>query len=408
MTVNKQDVATQYIYDHYSKQDLLRHDTITDKVQRYEANHVWRDLDRQDINTMVCDCAHETGVSVSAREIMTALQSHYVPDVHPLRDYLSSCPPYSPEMPDYIHFLAQQVHIKPAATDDAPTVVNWEKCFTKWFVAMVAGWMYDEVVNHHVLVLIGKQGKFKTTWLEHLMPPELRRYCSKMTNLHNIGKDDMLRVAEYGLINMDEIDSLNNRELNQLKSLVTTTDVNERAAYAYNKERRLRIASFCASGNRRDFLTDQTGNRRWLPFEVESIDDPYLAYIDYRGTYAQAVWMIEQGFEYWFNESDINVLEEHNAQFRDETSEEQLLPVYYGVPADDSEHAKFVSTAEVSDKLVREGSIRTPLALSRLGIVMAGMGFRSVRRGTPKRRGWLVYEFDNEEVRLNRLRMAKG
>ena len=46
----------------------------------------------------------------------------------------------------------------------------WRRCFCKWFIAMVASWLRDEAVNQQVLVLIGKQGIYKTTWLEHLAP----------------------------------------------------------------------------------------------------------------------------------------------------------------------------------------------------------------------------------------------
>ena len=62
-------------------------------------------------------------------------------------------------------------------------------------------------------------------------------------------------------------------ELNQLKAMVTMPYVNERAAYGRNKERHPHIASFCGTGNNVQFLTDPTGNRRWLPFEVSQIRD---------------------------------------------------------------------------------------------------------------------------------------
>ena len=55
--------------------------------------------------------------------------------------------------------------------------------------------MNDKVVNQHVLVLIGKQGIYKTTWLERLLPPELRGYGCKLCNLHDMDKDDRLRTA---------------------------------------------------------------------------------------------------------------------------------------------------------------------------------------------------------------------
>ena len=285
----------------------------------------------------------------------------------------------------------------------------WRACFKKWFVAMVASWMRDEVVNHQVLVLIGKQGIFKTTWLEHLIPPHLRAYACKLANSNDLNKDERLRIAEFGLISLDEIDSMNNRELNQLKSIITATDVNERAAYAYTKERRVRLASFCASGNRRDFLTDITGNRRWLPFEVESIQNPFFTTLPYNLMYAQA-WALAQDpqFCYWFELDEIEVLEQHNQYFRDESNEEQLLDVYFAVPPTDATTAKFLTTAEISERLIYYGNIKKPMTLSRLGVLLSQKGFLSIRKGTPQRRGWIVYERDSEEINAERRMLSKN
>jgi predicted P-loop ATPase len=259
--------------------------------------------------------------------------------------------------------------------------------------------MKDDVVNHQVLVLIGKQGIFKTTWLEHLIPPHLRAYACKLANSNDLNKDERLRIAEFGLISLDEIDSMNNRELNQLKSVITATDVNERAAYAYTKERRVRLASFCASGNRRDFLTDITGNRRWLPFEVESIQNPFNTILPYERMYAQA-WALAQDplFSYWFDLDEIEVLEQHNQHFRDESNEEQLLPILFDIPAEG--RGEFMTTAQISERLVTYGNIKKPMALSRLGMVLGTAGFRAVTRkaGSGRARGWIVYQRDNDEI----------
>ena len=311
--------------------------------------------------------------------------------------------------------LREKQHISRSGGDDYPTTSTtnnnneeqpfskadalWRVCFKKWFVAMVASWMKDEVVNHQVLVLIGKQGIFKTTWLEHLIPPHLRAYACKLANSNDLNKDERLRIAEFGLISLDEIDSMNNRELNQLKSVITATDVNERAAYAYTKERRVRLASFCASGNRRDFLTDITGNRRWLPFEVESIQNPFFTTLPYEQMYAQA-WALAQDpmFSYWFDLDEIEVLEEHNQHFRDESNEEQLLPILFDVPAEG--RGEFMTTAQISERLVSYGNIKKPMALSRLGMVLGGIGYQPVRPriGGVKTRGWLVYQRDTDEI----------
>ena len=434
--MTKQEAAIKYITENYLDYRRLRHDIVADKLQirmadslsaphnatsvigdpaedaslqnapeglQFRGSEYWREMTKHDINSIVCHCAQEYDANITSREVMTALQSDLIPDVHPLREYVLSCGEWTEEQPDWIDWVAQQVTVKPlgdeAKGDKARGERLWRGCFKKWFVAMVASWMKDEVVNHQVLVLIGRQGIYKTTWLEHLIPPHLRAYACKLANSNDLNKDERLRIAEFGLISLDEIDSMNNRELNQLKSVITATDVNERAAYAYTKERRVRLASFCASGNRRDFLTDITGNRRWLPFEVEEIQNPFYTLLPYERMYAQA-WALAQDplFSYWFDLDEIEVLEEHNQHFRDESNEEQLLPILFDVPAKGK--GEFMTTAQISERLVTYGNIKKPMALSRLGMVLGAAGYQSTRPKIGGRliRGWLVYQRDTDEI----------
>ena len=481
--MTKQEAAIKYITENYLDYNRLRHDIISDKLQvrdehslesfRMVQNSVelssaenttlhhstqplhhstpcfWREMSKHDINSIVCHAAQEYDQNITSREVLTALQSDLIPDVHPLREYIQSLTPYTNDQPDWIDMVARQVRVRnnneenvckedninnlcarptlALAKDDMfplsqplsnvgeaeelsmlssekkhPTPsadALWRGCFKKWFVAMVASWMNDEVVNHQVLVLIGRQGIYKTTWLEHLIPPHLRAYACKLANSAELNKDDRLRIAEFGLISLDEIDSMNTRELNQLKSVITATDVNERAAYGYTKERRIRLASFCASGNRRDFLTDITGNRRWLPFEVESIQNPFFTTLPYERMYAQA-WALanDPTFCYWFELDEIEVLEEHNKHFRDESNEEQLLPILFDVPAEGK--GEFMTTAQISERLVTYGNIKKPMALSRLGMVLGTVGYKAIspRINGTRTRGWIVYQRNRDEI----------
>ena len=221
-----------------------------------------------------------------------------------------------------------------------------------------------------------------------------------MANSTQLNKDERLRIAEYGLIALDEIDAMSTKELNVMKSVITASDISERAAYGYTKERRVRLASFCASGNKQEFLTDLTGNRRWLPFQVENIVNPFYITLPYEAIYAQARYLIETGFQYWFDLDDIGQLELHNDDFRAQENEEQLLAVYFDVPFEGE--GKFMTTAEISDKLVIKGSIKKPMSLSRLGMVLQAAGYTSKRIGKTRARGWLVRELDSDEVNANR------
>ena len=406
---NRQEIVCTYIYENYVQFDRLRHDVISNKVQIFAPDGLagpetlrWRDITTADVNDIVCDCSAESGLSIAAKEVLAVLQSHRIPGVHPLREYVENCRPHTTDQPDWIAWLASRVTV--AGGEEEQKL--WVSTFRKWFVAMVASWLSDEAVNQQVLVLVGKQGIFKTTWLEHLLPPELRAYSCKMANSTSLNKDERLRIAEYGLIALDEIDAMGSRELNVLKSVITASDISERAAYGYTKERRIRLASFCASGNKQEFLTDLTGNRRWLPFQVENIQNPFFITLPYEQIYAEAKYLIEKGFQYWFDLDDIETIEAHNEPFRAQENEEQLLAVYFDIPR--GGEGQFMTTAEISDKLVIKGSIKKPMSMSRLGMVLQQAGFHSKRIGKKGTRGWIVRERGLEEVNANRNIEGRG
>ena len=428
---------------------------------QFRGKENWRNLTDKDINTMVCQCVAEKGVNISTNEMWTALKSDMVPAVHPLRAWLDGLRPYTADQPDWIDMVAQQVRVRDSAQDNgrlkeaigrsqselldgtaclldnaphseashspqsgrpiggtpsySPNGASsgssadrlWRGCFKKWFVAMVASWMKDEVVNHTVLVLVGRQGIFKTTWLDNLIPPELRAYSSKLPLSGQISKDDRLRLCENGMLNIDELDAMCGREMNIVKSLLTSTDVNERAAYGRLKERRVRLASFCASTNKREFLTDITGNRRWLPFEVESIQNPFHTIIPYERLYAQAKALVEEGiFSYWFDMEEMEVLEAHNEEFRALENEEQLLPILFDIPAEGK--GEFMTTAEISDKLVTYGGIKKPMSIRKLNAILERHEFRAARPYVDGKqvRGWLVYRRKQDEIEIKQKELA--
>ena len=125
---NRQQLACEYIRKHYVDFRRLRFDTIAQKVQLrdsdsiddFNSNHTasyldkWRYITNADINTIVCDCSIETNTSITAKEILTVLNagSQYIPRVHPLREYVYSVSPHTPDQPDWIDMVASQVKVK--------------------------------------------------------------------------------------------------------------------------------------------------------------------------------------------------------------------------------------------------------------------------------------------------------
>ena len=385
-------VKTEIIASFLKKQEL-QYDTLTQKTRQKLADGQWTEMKERDENDLYMACCAESGTNLTEKLFHTVLNSSVVPEVNPLRDYVLSRAAWNPEMPDYIGQAAAMVHM---ATDQEDAL--WRACFPKWFVAMVAGWIDDQIVNHQVIVLVGRQGIYKSSWINRLLPPELQAYSTDHIDIDRLDRDEELRAAEYGLINIDELDKLTDRQLNKLKSMITTTNVNVRAPFGRHKEKRVRVASYAASGNKAEFLTDQTGNRRWLPFHVVAIDSPFKHQLPYDGMFAQALYLLRDGFNYWFDLDDISNLEQHVEAFMIPTSEEELIPLYYSPAKLEDAGSTFLTLAEISAKIVSLGCLKKNPEPRRLGAIMTKLGFEKDRKGHNKRTGYYVREHTQSEI----------
>ena len=326
--------SVEEIEQFLSERVMLRYNVLTRRVEchvlsdfgrptaeGYEAvsdrvvNSLWAELNRRK--------------PVRIQDMQRVIESDFVPEYHPFRLYLSRLPPWRPEQGDFIMELSLTVNVR----GDSDEQLLFYEYLRKWLVGMVAAWVDPEVVNNVMLVLIGEQGSYKTTWFSYLLPPELRRYCYTKSNSGRMTKDDLLTLSQYGLVCCEELDTMRPSELNQLKAAMTMTTIDERPAYARYHEHRQHIASFCGTGNNVQFLGDTTGNRRWLPFEVDSIESPRASPFNYEGIYSQAYTLYRQGFRYWFSPEEIRRLNRHNQHFETPRLEVELVQQYFRRPS---------------------------------------------------------------------------
>lgn len=325
---------------------------------------------------------HE-GLDADLFRLRTLLQSDFVPTYHPLRRYLDTLPPWDGTT-DYIGRLARMVVCR------GTSAAEFDYYFRRWLVGMLAAALDDGVVNHEILVLLGPQGSFKSSFLENLLPPCLRRYYTTKTNSQRLTKDDLFTMTENLLVNFEEIDSMQRPELNQLKAMTTTLYINERPAYGRNKVRLPHVASFCATGNNLQFLTDDTGNRRWLPFEVEHIENPWTTPIDYEGVYAQAKALLDGGFRYWFQGDEVEALNRRNRRFEAPNPARELILAHYRRPSA-LEKGRYLTASQIC---ARFASMR--LSPVQVGRAMKELGFEQVE--THHGRFWLAVERSVDEM----------
>ena len=375
---------------------LLRHNVITRRAEyRLPDSGQWQPISDRVVNSLWAELSATK--QVRAQDIYRVIESDFVPEYNPFQFYLDHLPPWDGQ--DYILGMSVSVSVK----GDVDQQMLFAQYLKKWLVGMVAGWVDEQVVNNVILVLIGEQGSYKTMWFNRILPPDLRAYFFTKTNSNKMGRDDLLTLAQYGLVCCEELDTMRPSELNQLKAAVTMTSIDERAAYAHYHEHRPHIASFCGTGNSVQFLSDPTGNRRWLPFEVESIEPPQDHPLDYAGIYAQAYALYKQGFRYWFSREEIVKLSEHNRQFETPRLESELVQLYFRKPVG-VEPGEFMPVS-LALQLVGMG-ITQKLSTVSLGRAFVELGFE--RRTFHNVRGYVVVRRSAEEMRSLRQAMAQA
>ena len=372
----------------------LRHNIVTGRVEyRLPDTDVWQPLNDRIVNSLWAGLSAEK--RVRAQDVFRVMESDFVPAFHPFRHYLQRLPLWDGQ--DYIMELAVTVIVK-GGVDEQMLFAEYLK---KWMVGMVAAWVDDTVVNNVILVLIGEQGSYKTTWFNYLLPPPLKQYFYTKANASRLQRDDLLVLAQYGLVCCEELDTMRPAELNQLKAAVTMTSIDERAAYAHFHEHRPHIASFCGTGNNVEFLSDPTGNRRWLPFEVQSIDSPRERPFNYEGIYAQAYALYQQGFRYWFSQEEILRLQQHNRHYETPHLEMELVDMYFRRPGE-NEAGEFMPISRAMQ--IVSGNLTQQISPSKLGAAFKAQGFESQR--TKHSRGYVVIVRDAMEIKERQKLMA--
>lgn len=311
----------------------------------------------------------ELGISTSAENIRTILESDFSPKVHPIKNYFRQLPRFEPDVNRYILQLAQTV------TTSNPE--KWNEYLTKWLMGVAANALEDVgCQNHTCLVLTGEQGRFKTTWLDHLCPQSLKNYLFT-GKIDPQNKDVLTMIAEYLLINIDDqLKALNKRDENELKNLITTPAVKYRRPYDVYIEEYPHLASFMASVNGNDFLTDPTGSRRFLPFEVINIDITAAKLINMDNVFSEVMWLLDNGYRYWFIDEEITELHKVSRQFHVQTVEYEMLIQGFEKPNPDED--SFMTTANVLTYLQGYTSIR--LSEKRMGEALHKAGFQRVSK----------------------------
>ena len=160
-----------------------------------------------------------------------------------------------------------------------------------------------------------------------LLPPALQAYYTDSIDFSR-KRDAELYLNRFLLINMDEFDQISPTQQAFLKHILQKPVVNTRRPNASAVEELRRYASFIATSNHRDLLTDTSGSRRFIGIYMTGGIDVSRP-IDYEQLYAQALELLYHNERYWFDSEEEAIMTESNREFEQSPAIEQLFMVYY-------------------------------------------------------------------------------
>lgn len=325
----------------------LRFNSLIGEVEyreRYSFRFHFTPIDKRVLNSIALDAQAE-GIPLWDRDISRYIYSNRVPTFSPMEDFLYHLPAWDGR--DRIRALA---HTVPCNN------LHWVGLFHRWFLNMTAHWRgFDKKYANSVSpLLVGPQGTRKSTFCLSIMPPALRAYYTDSIDFSR-KKDAELYLNRFALINIDEFDQISATQQGFLKHILQKPVVNMRKNHANAVLEMRRYASFIATSNQKDLLTDPTGSRRFICIEVTGEIDTSHA-IDYEQLYAQAMYELEHGERYWFDQAEEKVMTENNREFEQSSLEEQLFYRYFRAAKED-EQGEWLSPAEILEDIKKGSAI---------------------------------------------------
>ena len=228
----------------------------------------------------------------------------------------------------------------------------WHIYFRKWLIAC---YLCSMEIKHNdvMLILIGAQGRFKTSFLNNLCPSALHNYvvCSHINpSLTDYNTANYL--AEKMFLNIDDqMETIFGKDYNSMKAIVSAPDVTNRKLYASSARKRTRIANLCGSVNESRFLRD-SNNRRYLCFKIVDIDPDYRL-IDMDQVWAEVAYEAKRmNTTYIFGRDDYANIDTMNALFETPTEEAETLQTSF-TPAREGSHETvyYISYSEIKNVL---------------------------------------------------------
>lgn len=272
------------------------------------------------IKSLLAESNYDKILNVNDYATQIAIKNMY----HPVRDWITSKP------------LTTTGNIKRIV--DALNPVNLalaQVLVTKWLVSGIRAWFCPEgVAAQGALILHGKQGTRKTSFLKSLLPTHMIQEGHTI-NLNK--KDSEITALAYAITELGEImASIKKTGNDELKAFITKERDAIRVPYGRVDTIRPRRTIFCGTVNNDRFLSDDTGSRRfWTVSICES--SPYINTehgVNMQQLWAEAKSLYDNGYLWYLTSDEEQQLEASNKEHEIENPMEELILQTYNWNSD--------------------------------------------------------------------------
>jgi predicted P-loop ATPase len=318
-------------------------------------------IDDSDINSIFLDCKIAFD-QVTKDLICSILFSNRLESYNPIHYFFANRQIVEDQCPNLSLLISSII-------TDTPNADKW---IMKWLVSAIAS-----AYGKHsplVLVLCGEiQGTGKTHWFRYLLPQQLQSLFaeSKM----DAGKDDEILMTKKWIILDDEYGGKSKREEKRLKEITSKQWINVREPYGRVSVDLKRLAVFCGTSNETQILNDPTGNRRIIPIHINAIDHEHYNKCDKEQLWVEVYSLYKGGFDYSVLAEDIIQLNANTEDFKQSTSEEELVAVKL---SPEGVLPEWLNITQIIQYLIADTKY-TNLSNTRLGIILSKQGFEKKR-----------------------------
>ncbi len=272
-------------------------------------------LTKESFNTMFLKIRSVfNSTSVSFDLIERIVISEFTPTFDPIKEYI-----------DKHRHLKSTGNIDKVIASIETNTPNAAVFIRRWLIALGAA--VDGYPVRYVLALVGGQRSGKTEFFRRLLPAKLHRYYAE--SKLDAGKDDHILMCQKLIVMDDELGGKSKKDEKIFKELTSRNTFDLRVPYGRYNETFKRLAVLCGTSNPTEIMSDPTGNTRYLPVEVISINKELYNSVDKDELFMELIRAYESGEPWNLSNQEHEALTAVSSEFEEIPFERELINTHF-------------------------------------------------------------------------------